>query len=49
MSTGVRETLSTVQVAQALGISQKLLLKLQKVKNSPFWFGTKGKLPWIDS
>lgn len=39
MSTGVRETLSTVQVAQALGISQKLLLKLQKVKNSPFKAG----------
>lgn len=39
MSTGVRETLSTVQVAQAIGISQKLLLKLQKVKNSPFKAG----------
>ena len=39
MSTGVRETLSTVQVAQALGITQKLLLKLQKVKNSPFKAG----------
>ena len=39
MPTGVRETLSTVQMAQALGISQKLLLKLRKAEPSPFTAG----------
>ena len=39
MTASVRETLSTVQMAQALGISQKLLLKLRKIKTSPFKAG----------
>ena len=39
MPTGVRETLSTLQMAQALGISQKLLLKLRKIETSPFKAG----------
>ena len=39
MTSAVRETLSTVHMAQALGISQKLLLKLRKIKASPFKAG----------
>ena len=39
MSTSVRETLSTPLMAKALGISQKLLLKLRKADPSPFTAG----------
>ena len=39
MPTGVRETLSTLQMAEALGISLKLLLKLRKAEPSPFTAG----------
>jgi len=39
MPNSVRETLSTLQMAQALGISQKLLLKLRKIDPSPFKAG----------
>ena len=39
MSTSVRETLSTPDMAKALGISQKLLLKLRKLEPSPFKAG----------
>ena len=39
MSTGVRETLSTPDMAKALGISQKLLLKLRHLDPSPFTAG----------
>ena len=39
MQTNVRETLSTVQMARALGISQKLLLRLRKLDKSPFKSG----------
>ena len=35
----VRETLSTPEMAKALGISQKLLLKLRKAEPSPFKAG----------
>ena len=36
MSPSVRETLSTPDMAKALGISQKLLLKLRHLEPSPF-------------
>ena len=39
MSTSVRETLSTPDMAKALGISQKLLLKLRHLDPSPFTAG----------
>ncbi len=39
MTFNVRETLSTLQMSEALGISQKLLLKLRKAKSSPFTAG----------
>ena len=39
MSTSVRETLSTLDMAKALGISQKLLLKLRHLDPSPFTAG----------
>ena len=39
MSTGVRETLSTPDMAKALGISQKLLLKLRHLDPTPFKAG----------
>ena len=39
MSTSVRETLSTPDMAKALGISQKLLLKLRHLEPSPFTAG----------
>ena len=35
MTTGFRETLSTPNMAKALGISQKLLLKLRNLDPSP--------------
>ncbi len=40
MSTNVRETLNTLEMAKALGISEKLLLKLRKQRLSPFELGT---------
>ena len=39
MSTNVRETLKTLEMAKALGISQKFLLKLRKLDESPFTAG----------
>ena len=39
MSPSVRETLSTPDMAKALGISQKLLLKLRHLEPSPFKAG----------
>ena len=39
MKTSVRETLSTEAMAKALGISQKLLLRLRKQPGSPFQLG----------
>ena len=39
MSISVRETLSTPLMAKALGVSQKLLLKLRKADPSPFIAG----------
>ena len=40
MTTSVRETLSTADMAKALGISEKLLLKIRKQAISPFELGT---------
>ena len=39
MTTSVRETLSTADMAKALGISEKLLLRLRKQPGSPFQLG----------
>jgi hypothetical protein len=40
MTSSVRETLTTADMAKALGISEKLLLKLRKQTGSPFKLGT---------
>lgn len=39
MTINVRETLSTAEMAAALGISSKLLLRLRKQPSSPFKLG----------
>ncbi len=40
MTSSVRETKPTADMAKALGISEKLLLRLRKDSNSPFQLGT---------
>ena len=40
MTSSVRETLPTADMAKALGISEKLLLRLRKSSDSPFQMGT---------